>query len=155
MAVDIHIKIDTIPGQSEHKGFEGQIQVENFSWAMNQVTNFGSATGGGAGKVNLGDLTFTHFVDKATPKLMIACRAHWEPHNLRAKEMLDAGELGRGDLPAIERAFELFDQVLGVLSLRKAEDEAPPVPVEEIEARIGPVPRAAVGGMLTAIHHQA
>ncbi|TXH41982.1 MAG: type VI secretion system tube protein Hcp [Burkholderiaceae bacterium] len=73
MAVDIHIKIDTIPGQSEHKGFEGQIQVENFSWAMNQVTNFGSATGGGAGKVNLGDLTFTHYVDKATPKLMIAC----------------------------------------------------------------------------------
>ena len=43
MAVDIHIKIDTIPGQSEHKGFEGQIQVENFSLAMNQVTNFGSA----------------------------------------------------------------------------------------------------------------
>lgn len=27
-------------------------------------------------------------------KLMIAYRAHWEPHNLRAKEMLDAGELG-------------------------------------------------------------
>lgn len=28
-------------------------------------------------------------------KLMIAYRAHWEPHNLRAKEMLDAGDLGR------------------------------------------------------------
>ncbi|MEH3146813.1 MAG: Gfo/Idh/MocA family oxidoreductase [Methylobacterium frigidaeris] len=28
-------------------------------------------------------------------KLMIAYRAHWEPHNLRAKAMLDAGELGQ------------------------------------------------------------
>ncbi|MGW5958027.1 Gfo/Idh/MocA family protein [Methylorubrum thiocyanatum] len=28
-------------------------------------------------------------------KLMIAYRAHWEPHNLRAKAMLDSGELGQ------------------------------------------------------------
>ena len=34
MAVDIHIKIDTIPGNSEIKGFEGQIQLESFSWNM-------------------------------------------------------------------------------------------------------------------------
>ncbi len=73
MAVDIHIKIDTIPGQSEIEGFAGQIQVESFSWSMSQVTSFGSASGGGAGKVNMGDLHFTHLVDKATPKLMAAC----------------------------------------------------------------------------------
>ena len=73
MAVDIHIKIDTIPGNSEIKGFEGQIQLESFSWNMQQTTSFGHSTGGGAGKVNMGDLHFTHHVDKATPKLMIAC----------------------------------------------------------------------------------
>lgn len=73
MAVDIHFKIDTIPGQSEIKGFEGQIQVETFSWNMHQVTSFGSSQGGGAGRVNMGDITFTHSIDKATPKLMIAC----------------------------------------------------------------------------------
>ncbi len=28
-------------------------------------------------------------------KLMIAYRAHWEPHNVRVKEMIDAGELGK------------------------------------------------------------
>jgi cysteinyl-tRNA synthetase len=44
----------------------------------------------------------------------------------------DAGELGKGDVPAIREAFEGFDRVLGVLSLRRAEDEQPPVPVEEI-----------------------
>jgi type VI secretion system secreted protein Hcp len=73
MAVDIHIKIDTIPGQSEIKGFEGQIQVETFSWNMHQTTSFHASTGGGAGKVNMGDLAFTHKVDKASPKLMTAC----------------------------------------------------------------------------------
>lgn len=73
MAVDIHIKIDSIPGNSEIKGFEGQIQLESFSWNMQQTTSFSRSSGGGAGKVNMGDMTFVHAVDKATPKLMIAC----------------------------------------------------------------------------------
>jgi cysteinyl-tRNA synthetase len=49
---------------------------------------------------------------------------------------IDAGNLGRGDLPGVRAAFEEFDRVLGVLSLRRAEDERPPVPVEEIERLI-------------------
>lgn len=73
MAVDIHIKIDTIPGMSEVKGYEGQIKVESFSWGMSQTTNFSSSSGGGAGRVNMQDVHFVHAVDKATPKLMIAC----------------------------------------------------------------------------------
>jgi cysteinyl-tRNA synthetase len=49
---------------------------------------------------------------------------------------LDAGELGTGDLPVIQKAFDGFDRVLGVLSLRRHEDEHPPVPVEEIDRLI-------------------
>jgi cysteinyl-tRNA synthetase len=49
---------------------------------------------------------------------------------------LDAGQLGRRDLPAIRSAFDTFDAVLGVLSLRRAEDEQPPVPVTEIDQLI-------------------
>ncbi len=49
---------------------------------------------------------------------------------------IDAGELGQGNVPAIRAAFDGFDRVLGILSLRKAEDERPPVPVEEIEQLI-------------------
>jgi cysteinyl-tRNA synthetase len=49
---------------------------------------------------------------------------------------VDAGEIGTGDLPAVREAFEGFDRVLGVLALRRAEDEHPPVPVEEIERLI-------------------
>jgi cysteinyl-tRNA synthetase len=49
---------------------------------------------------------------------------------------IDAGELGASDVPAVRAAFERFDKVLGVLELRRAEDEQPPVPVIEIEQMI-------------------
>jgi cysteinyl-tRNA synthetase len=46
---------------------------------------------------------------------------------------IDSGGLGRGDWPTIRNAFDGFDRVLGILALRRAEEEQPPVPVEEIE----------------------
>ena len=47
---------------------------------------------------------------------------------------IDARGIGRKDVSAILAAFDFFDQVLGVISLRRAEDAAPPpVPVDEIE----------------------
>jgi cysteinyl-tRNA synthetase len=49
---------------------------------------------------------------------------------------MDAGEVGTGDLPVIRAAFDEVDSVLGVLSLRRAEEEQPPVAVEEIERLI-------------------
>jgi cysteinyl-tRNA synthetase len=50
--------------------------------------------------------------------------------------MIDAGEVGTSDAQAIRDTFARFDRVLGFLALRKAEDEHPPVPVEEIERLI-------------------
>jgi cysteinyl-tRNA synthetase len=49
---------------------------------------------------------------------------------------IDAGQVGAGDVPAIRAAFEEFDRVLGVLGLRRAEEDQPPVPVDEIERLI-------------------
>ncbi|HEX6465436.1 MAG TPA: cysteine--tRNA ligase, partial [Vicinamibacterales bacterium] len=49
---------------------------------------------------------------------------------------IDAGELHAGDASAIRDSFTRFDTVLGVLSLRRTEDERPPVPVEDIERAI-------------------
>jgi cysteinyl-tRNA synthetase len=46
---------------------------------------------------------------------------------------IDAQELGNGDVPLVRSAFERFDKVLGVLALRRREEEQPPLPVEEIE----------------------
>jgi len=49
---------------------------------------------------------------------------------------IDAGEVGQADVPAIRAAFEQFDRVLGIVSVRTREDAQPPVPVEEIERLI-------------------
>jgi cysteinyl-tRNA synthetase len=49
---------------------------------------------------------------------------------------IDAGELGKDDVPVVRAAFDEFDRVLGVLSLRRAEDAQPPLPVAEIEKAI-------------------
>jgi cysteinyl-tRNA synthetase len=46
---------------------------------------------------------------------------------------IDAGELGAADAADVRQMFEQFDRVLGVLSLRRAENERPPIPIEEIE----------------------
>ena len=49
---------------------------------------------------------------------------------------IDNRELDKADADAVRQTFERFDRVLGVLSLRRAEDEKPPVPVDEIEQLI-------------------
>ena len=49
---------------------------------------------------------------------------------------IDAGTIGTGDVAVAKEAFDRFDRVLGVVSLRQAEDAKPPVPVEEIDQLI-------------------
>jgi cysteinyl-tRNA synthetase len=46
---------------------------------------------------------------------------------------IDARQVSAADAALVREAIEGFDKVLGVISLRRAEDATPPVPVEEIE----------------------
>jgi len=50
--------------------------------------------------------------------------------------LMDNRQVGKGDAPEIIAAFNHFDRVLGILSLRKAEDATPPIPLADIEAAI-------------------
>ncbi|MEC8952543.1 MAG: cysteine--tRNA ligase [Acidobacteriota bacterium] len=49
---------------------------------------------------------------------------------------INAGEISSSDVTLVRETFEYFDQVLGVIRIRRAEDAVPPVPVEEIEKLI-------------------
>ena len=49
---------------------------------------------------------------------------------------MDNKQVGKGDADEIIAAFDHFDRVLGVLSLRRAEDSTPPIPQAEIDAAI-------------------
>jgi type VI secretion system secreted protein Hcp len=73
VAIDTFLKLADLKGDSQVKGFEDQIQLLAWSWGMSQTGTTHIGSGGGAGKVNVQDLNFTHFVDSATPNLMMAC----------------------------------------------------------------------------------
>ena len=73
MAVDIFIKIGDIKGEAMAKAHKDEIDVLNWSWGMSQSGNMHVGGGGGAGKVNIQDLSLTKYVDKASPNLMMLC----------------------------------------------------------------------------------
>src|SRR5688500_4274134 len=49
---------------------------------------------------------------------------------------MDAKQVSAADAALIGGVFEQFDRVLGVMTLRRAEDDTPPVPVDEIEGLV-------------------
>lgn len=76
MAVDMFINMgEKIKGESKDKvqGPKGDIDVLAWSWGMSQSGTTHMGSGGGAGKVNVQDISFTKFVDNATPALMMHC----------------------------------------------------------------------------------
>ena len=73
MAFDGHLKLGSLSGESAVKGFEGQIQISSLSFGVTNTGTTHQATGGGAGKSNVSDITFTHHVDSASPNLYLSC----------------------------------------------------------------------------------
>ena len=49
---------------------------------------------------------------------------------------IDQKQIGEEDVAMVRKAFDHFDDVLGVLSLRRGEDREPPMPEAEIQAAI-------------------
>jgi cysteinyl-tRNA synthetase len=49
---------------------------------------------------------------------------------------IDAGEVGEPDAAVIREAFEDIDRILGVLALRRREDEAAAIPADQVERLI-------------------
>jgi type VI secretion system secreted protein Hcp len=71
--VDYFLKIAGIDGESQDDKHSNEIQLESWSWGeTNSGTNVYGA-GGGAGKVSMQDFHFVMTVNKASPKLLLAC----------------------------------------------------------------------------------
>ena len=72
MAVDMFMKIDDIKGESKDKANKDQIDVLSWSWGMSNSGSAHTGGGAGAGKVSVQDLSFTKYIDKSSPDLMLA-----------------------------------------------------------------------------------
>jgi type VI secretion system secreted protein Hcp len=73
MASDIFAKIGDIKGESADDKHRDEIEVLSFSWGVTNSGTIGSGGGGGAGRATFHDLSFTHTIDKASPRLLQAC----------------------------------------------------------------------------------
>lgn len=71
--VDYFLKVTDIPGESTDSKHKNEIDVESWSWGETNAGTHVGGGGGGAGKVKMNDFNFTMRVNKATPKLMLAC----------------------------------------------------------------------------------
>ena len=72
-AVDYFLKIDGIEGESTDDKHKNEIDIESWSWGEANSGASAQGGGGGAGKVSMQDFAFTMTVNKASPKLILAC----------------------------------------------------------------------------------
>jgi type VI secretion system secreted protein Hcp len=72
-AVDYFLKIEGIDGESTDDKHKGEIDLESWSWGEAQSGAHAGGGGGGAGKVSMQDFHFVMKINKASPKLMLAC----------------------------------------------------------------------------------
>ena len=91
MAMDIFIKIDSLKGESVDKVHTGEIDVLAWSWGVSNSGSSHSGGGSGSGKANVQDLSFTKYIDKSTPDLVLAA-CNGKHHNTATLVVRKAGE---------------------------------------------------------------
>ena len=72
-AVDYFLKIKGIDGEANDKTHKGEIEIESWSWGESNAGTHAGGSGGGAGKVSMQDFHFVMRINKASPKLFLAC----------------------------------------------------------------------------------
>lgn len=73
MAVDMFLKIPGLDGESTDHKHAGAIDILAWSWGMSQSGSFHTGGGGGAGKVNIQDISITKYVDKSSKGFLEKC----------------------------------------------------------------------------------
>jgi type VI secretion system secreted protein Hcp len=72
-AVDYFLKIDGIEGESQDSKHKGEIELESWSFGEVQTGTASHGSGMGAGKIQMQDFNFVMKINKASPKLFLAC----------------------------------------------------------------------------------
>ncbi|MCW5553365.1 MAG: type VI secretion system tube protein Hcp [Verrucomicrobiae bacterium] len=67
------LKIGDIKGEAVDPDHREEIDILSWSWGESRAGLSHAGSGAGAGKVSMNDFHFTLKVNKATPKLMLAC----------------------------------------------------------------------------------
>ncbi|MGZ4257576.1 MAG: Hcp family type VI secretion system effector [Gaiellaceae bacterium] len=121
MAFDAFLKIEGIEGESTDKTHPGEIEIQSFSWGVENTGSAGSGGGGGAGKATPQDFHFTSATSKASPNLMLACCTgrHFQKATLTCRK---AG--GGGQVEFVK--IRLEDCLVSSYDIGGSADDGPP-----------------------------
>jgi len=70
---DMFLKMDGVEGESRDNKHKNEIELLSFSFGATQPGSAGHGGGAGVAKVQVHDLQFSKYFDKASPKLFEAC----------------------------------------------------------------------------------
>ncbi len=75
MAFDAFLEIENVPGESTDKGHGDWIEILSFSHGLAQMSSGSRSSGGGGGaeRCDHSDFSVIKALDKASPKLALAC----------------------------------------------------------------------------------
>lgn len=153
MAVDYFLKLDGIQGESQDKTHKSEIEILSWSWGATQKGTFHVGGGGGAGRVDMQDFKFKKHVDKASPKLMLACA---QGEHIKSA-VLVCRKAGKEQQEYLKITFTDL-MVSSYEPSGSAADQ--PLPVEEIAFNFGKIdityreqkPDGTLGGGVTAVY---
>jgi type VI secretion system secreted protein Hcp len=130
-AVDYYLKLDGIPGESTDSKHKNEIDVESWSWGQSNSGTHGGGSGGGAGKVNMQDFSFAMRINKASPKLSLACAT-----GQHIKEaLLTCRKAGKEQQEYLKIKFS----ELLVSSFQTGGSQGEVVPIEQISLNFGKI----------------
>ncbi len=72
-AGDYFLKVDGIEGESQDSKHKNEIDIESYTWSQTNSGDAAARGGVSAGKVSMSEFLVTMKVNKATPKLFLAC----------------------------------------------------------------------------------
>ena len=70
MAAEIFAKLGDIQGESTDDRHKGEIEILSYTWGLAHPVAAGGAV---TGRATFQNVSFTHHIDKASPKIMEAC----------------------------------------------------------------------------------
>lgn len=135
MAFDAFLKIDGIPGESTDDKHKDWIEILSYGWGVSQPSSGAASTGGGASaeRADFQDFTISKTIDKASPKLFLACA-----DGTHIKEVkLELCRAGGDKMKYME--YKLSDCMIGIAAPSGASGGGEALPTEEISFSYGKV----------------
>ena len=129
MASDFFIKIDGVDGESNDKNHGKWIEVVSFSQGALQNIGAGRGTDT-SGRGQFLPFTFTHLLDKATPKLQQFCM---NGQKVATVEFQVCRAVGAAQVPVYEVKLENVKIARAEIKVERTAENQDALPVEEVQ----------------------